>query len=758
MINYSRVLSLAGILIMLVGLLSSNGRGAFAQSSSTGISDDEHLLIPANRAATQFREPISGGAPVCEAERCSGVSPEPTQQLQQLDGVRNRTRGSNSQIVIPRNLLLADIDVDGASDFVQYASNKLLASKTDFEKTGILHLYMHRPIKRVLTGDFYGLGYDQVCIITDDNELACFGTSPDRRELWWAFTQGTFFSDNEDTIIGDFDGDGRDDILVYVRSGGPFRMYSLKGDFFFNPTPSFNQGNLEGVVGTGMQVRAGDFNADGRDDLLVVNTWGQTLYYGSVYDGAHHTFWWGFTTSSDFVHPDDQVSLARIDDNATDDVVLRNRVTGATRFFRMEWADGVLPPITNVALGQLNVTTNSLLFWGTMHGTLNENGAAYREDALVYDHGSNMFTRSDARWGVEGLTYWWAYTQHAPDNHTGWALLVSKPWLLLKCKFADVDTETGSEQFFQDLMLSDAGLAGYWRDISYGSWDLSGSTVADGWQQMVVTHAQYTVLPSRWDRAGACIDAYRGSKDGYIDVISIVNGDSDGGNDGGRVLSGTGGENITFLAHETGHTFGWDHSFDDSGRVAEPSWPSSPGDYYDYWDIMSAMNVHWFDHPQMRQSGPSMNAPYRTKHAFIPTYRILRLSPGDIQRGVRFNIAALDRPEANGPLMVRIGDNDQNYFTIEYRMKSGWDQGIPQATLLVHQVINGRSYLKTNGPPDYQAERLVGSASTFWLGGQRFTVRIHGFAAEGYTAEISVDATQNAAPEIPRVFLPLVSK
>lgn len=754
----SGVLSLLVILLVLSGLLSCNGPMAFAQGSGTGGKDNERPPVSVTAPVASFLEPLSGGAPDCKAERCSGIRPEAATQLQQVQSAQTRTQGSNSQIVIPRNLLLADIDVDGASDFVQYASNKLFVSKTDFEKTGILHLYMRRPIKRVLTGDFYGQGYDQVCILTDDNALACFGTSPDRRELWWAFTQGTFFADNEDTIVGDFDGDSRADVLVYPRAGGPFRMYSIKGDFFFEPTPSFSQGNLEGADEAGMQVRAGDFNADGRDDLLVANPAGQILYYGSVYDGAYHTFWWGFTTNGGLVHGDDQISLARIDDNATDDVVLRNRVTGATRFFHMEWADGILPPITNVAPGQLNTDGNSLLFWGFMHPAWPEPGAQNRDDAMVYNLATNQFVRTDARWGREGLTYWWAYTQHAPDNHTGWAPLTDKPWLMLKCKFADNDQETGSEQFFQDLMLSDAGLFGYWREISYGSWDLSESKVADGWQRMAVTHAQYAGLPKRWHRAGACIDAYRGAKDGFVNVISIVNGDSDGGNDGGRVLSGTGGENVTFLAHEMGHTFGWGESADDSPRIHEPNWPSTPGDYYDHWDIMSAMDVFSFDHPLTRQSGPSMNAPSRTMQSFIPAHRILRLSPGDIQRGIRFNIAALDRPEANGPLMVRIGNNDQNYYSVEYRMKGGWDKGIPQATVLVHQVINGRSYLKTNGPPDYQAERLVGSASTFWLGGQRFTVRVHGFAAEGYTAEISVDATLNASPETLRILLPLVKR
>ena len=53
-------------------------------------------------------------------------------------------------------------------------------SKTDFDKTGILHLYTARPIKRVLVGDFHGDHYSQTCAITDDNMLNCYGISTDR--------------------------------------------------------------------------------------------------------------------------------------------------------------------------------------------------------------------------------------------------------------------------------------------------------------------------------------------------------------------------------------------------------------------------------------------------------------------------------------------------------------------------------------------------------------------------------------------------
>ena len=399
-----------------------------------------------NASNSQPAEPLGPPAPLtdvielssdqCKQERCVGTLPAIPKALH-TQGEKKHTKGSNSQLVIPQNLLLADVNADSKSDFIQYADNKIFVAKTDFEKTGLLHFYLRQPVKRILTGDFHGQSYDQVCANTIDGALICFGISTDQKELWWWFTQGAFFNDSEDTIVADFDGDGRDDVLVYPRSGGEFRMYSVKTDAFFEPMPQFAQGNLAGINSTGMQIRAGDFNADGRDDILAVNTFGQILRYDSVHDGENQTFWWAFTTVANFVGANKQITVARIDDNKTDDVILRDQATGDTQFYHLEWNDGSLPPITNVNLGQLSTIENSLVFWGNMHGNLDEPGARNRDDAMVYDLVYNMFRRSDARWSGSNLTYWWAYTQHAPNNHTGWASLQDKPWLILKCKVTD---------------------------------------------------------------------------------------------------------------------------------------------------------------------------------------------------------------------------------------------------------------------------------------------------------------------------------
>lgn len=705
---------------------------AGAEPDGSPQSPEEAPVATTTLSGTRTEAPVQKerSERVCAAgKRCEGTAVEPQLSTENYSRNGRRSRGSNSQLPIPQNLTLADIDADGVTDFVQTSSNRLFASKSDFDKTGILHLYTRRPIKRVLTGDFGGGNFDQVCLITDDNALACYGISTDRKELWWWFTQGSMIGDNEDSIVGDFNGDGRDDILVYPRSGGAYRMYSITGSYFFVSTPAFAPGNL-GTATAGLQLRAGDFNADGRDDLAVVNSYGQVLSYASVFDGTNQTFWWGFTTNGNVVTSADQVTVARIDDDNDDDLVLRNRSTGLTRFFRLEYASGLLPAISNVSTGQISTAGNSQIFWGSFRGTLSEPGGARREGAIVYENAWNGFVLSDARWSGSALTYWWAYSQVAPNNHTGWSL-TQKPWLFLKCKFSDIATTPRPDSFYRDMVFGTWGLSHFWRDVSLGAWDLYGSNVIDTWYTMPITNAAWRALPQRWDRAQACVSAYGGSTAGYSGVITLVNGEGDAGYHG-HVLMTPDSSNSTFLAHEVGHGFGFEHSWDDTTRKTD-TW-SSPGEYWDLWDVMSAMNVHRFNTGTIGVAGPGLNAPYMNRNSFIPAHRRVQLNPTTTAQSYRNNLADLAHPEANGPLYLRVGANNNDHYTVEYRVKGGFDQAIPRNTVLIHRVVNGRSYLITAGG----VERLGGSTTSFFIDGKWVYVTVNSLGGASATADVTV--------------------
>jgi hypothetical protein len=133
------------------------------------------------------------------------------------------------------------------------------------------------------------------------------------------------------------------------------------------------------------------------------------------------------------------------------------------------------------------------------------------------------------------------------------------------------------------------------------------------------------------------------------------------------------GINLTFVAHETGHGYGMEHS-----------WSANPDtEYGDPWDIMSAMRVRGFSDAPFGGGGPRLNAPKLHKMGWLPDVRVATQYVGAPTQVVR--LAALDRPEVSGVLMARVVAGDR-VFTVEYRQPLGWDRGIGGDAVLIHEL------------------------------------------------------------------------
>src|SRR5947208_8669795 len=126
---------------------------------------------------------------------------------------------SNTQARLPYNLYFADVNGDGRADLLQVAANKVFAFNADYAGTPILHKYFDQNVVRLFVGDFTTSGRehgkDQVCAVFVDGTLACYAISDDGTDLWWWFSQASFVASDEEAIVGDFDGDGASDLLVY---------------------------------------------------------------------------------------------------------------------------------------------------------------------------------------------------------------------------------------------------------------------------------------------------------------------------------------------------------------------------------------------------------------------------------------------------------------------------------------------------------------------------------------------------------------
>jgi hypothetical protein len=130
------------------------------------------------------------------------------------------------------------------------------------------------------------------------------------------------------------------------------------------------------------------------------------------------------------------------------------------------------------------------------------------------------------------------------------------------------------------------------------------------------------------------------------------------------------------LGQEMGHGYGLDHSRADS----------NPGvDYQDPWDIMSTANAYEAPNPKYTSVGPLLNAANMAGRGWLNESRVfLAAGPGTVTVTLR----PLVRRNLPGLLAARAG-----IYLVEFRVKEGWDAGIPQPTVLVHRFADNHSYI-----------------------------------------------------------------
>ena len=132
------------------------------------------------------------------------------------------------------------------------------------------------------TGDFNGDGRDDILLRDTTGQL----------DVWQANGAGDFVSTFSSSVagndwrvagIGDFNGDGRDDI-VWRNDNGQTNIWQATSDgSFVTSFASTIAGTTWHVAGTG------DFNGDGRDDIVWRNDNGQTNIWQATSDGSFVT-------------------------------------------------------------------------------------------------------------------------------------------------------------------------------------------------------------------------------------------------------------------------------------------------------------------------------------------------------------------------------------------------------------------------------------------------------------------------------------
>jgi hypothetical protein len=286
------------------------------------------------------------------------------------------------------------------------------------------------------------------------------------------------------------------------------------------------------------------------------------------------------------------------------------------------------------------------------------------------------------------------------------------PWAILLCKFKDDDREPYTKQRFEELFTSSGAgkfnMVDYFRDMSHGVLDLSGSKVF-GWFTLDKNRSDYTGSGANqqgrqdllmWARQEAIDNAVDLSQ--FFSVVVVMNVPSTdlfGGADGvmsddGRwdlgawEFDGMSSLSPSTLGQEMGHTYGLNHS-----RAA-----GSLEDYMDQWDVMSTLSALMTAHPVLTDRdvrgrlifriGPGLNAANMWGRGWLDLSRVW--TAGTEEFGVPVQLRPLHRRDLPGYLAARVGP----YF-FEFRVPELWDAGIGQAVVLVHEYFLGTSYIHT---------------------------------------------------------------
>ena len=300
-----------------------------------------------------------------------------------------------------------------------------------------------------------------------------------------------------------------------------------------------------------------------------------------------------------------------------------------------------------------------------------------------------------------------------------------KPWINILCKFSDIATEPQESAYYQNIFANTYPyLEHYWKDISYGKIDISGTQTRDTWVTLAENRSYY-VNGSDVNLNALATDCLASSGlttnelDNYFGVNFFFNGSLGGSSWGGggyTYIAESHSKYLGLIAHEMGHGYGLSHS---SGRY---------GDSYDSpWDIMS---------------GGGDNKPYGVYYdAPIDTIAFYKQKLGLININAQWNNIAFDatlsstihlsrleeEAEEGNYLIANIYSADgSKHYSVEARDRIGYDSPIPAKAVIIHEVENNsRAYIV-----DEDNNGDVSDAGVQWQVGETFSDNSNGISVE----------------------------
>jgi len=282
-------------------------------------------------------------------------------------------------------------------------------------------------------------------------------------------------------------------------------------------------------------------------------------------------------------------------------------------------------------------------------------------------------------------------------------IMGSQPYIWVRLKFSDDPAEPRDRGWYLVQALGDyPSMNHYWKQVSYNNVDIIGSNVTTAWIDLPHPRSYYVYEfdPNSEDddfNADRALADGLAAADPYVDFSQYAGinlcfngwlaGEALGGwstetldgvtKDWGVTWLGMGGWlTVAIVAHEMGHSFTMPHSSGPYGEI-----------YDSHWDVMSERcgECTYFD-PTYREIQIGPNAYQKNKVGWIHPLHRYEMPTLPTVGAVYLNDLVVVPPLGRMLMGVIYTGYPSTYFTIERRRFTGYDQAIPDETVVIHHV------------------------------------------------------------------------